>query len=458
MRRPLHCLLVAFLIFSLSVDTARACWHLRHAHRVHALHGCPPAPACYGGWSMAVVVTDVAVECGSSIAPRMDRMVSGHGTCGTGSFVEEIVCGPVVECCGEPIGRVAARAVITEQPVMAAESASVVAAPTPQPAFQAPAVVAESLAPAAPVAAEPVRTPGPIEPVPAAKGEQSVVSVAEPQPVNPLPPAERAVQPASADTPVEPLIPEPVVPAPEKPTVPAKDAAPQDVPAEPVIPELRPEAPAPPVDEPAAQPAGDVTNASPAAAPEPAAPPEEPAEPNLFEEVEATPVPPAAATEVFGPVETPSAPADETTPTPEPAAENADTAAATAAEPVQNEPAADDATAPAPAADVTPPPAAQEPAANEATDEQTPATEPVADPFSSTEPARRWIDATGRYAVVGTLLTVRESTAEIHTADGRTVSVPLDRLSPHDRAYAEQAADRQLAGPATPRPTDTAGM
>jgi hypothetical protein len=99
-----------------------------------------------------------------------------------------------------------------------------------------------------------------------------------------------------------------------------------------------------------------------------------------------------------------------------------------------------------------------EPAAEEAGEELDPAADAAADPFSATEPARRWIDATGRYAVVGTLLAVRQATAEIRTADGRTVTVPLDRLSPHDREYAEQAGGRQLAGPAAPQPTDTAGM
>ena len=98
----------------------------------------------------------------------------------------------------------------------------------------------------------------------------------------------------------------------------------------------------------------------------------------------------------------------------------------------------------------------QEPAAEEADQEE--AADAAADPFSATEPVRRWIDATGRYAVVGTLLAVREATAEIRKADGRTVSVPLDRLSPHDREYAEQVGPRLLAGPAAPRPTDTAGL
>lgn len=480
MRRPLHCLLVAVLIFSLSVDTARACWHLRHAHRVHVVYGCPPAAAYHGGWSRAVVVADVAVGCGTILHPGIETVVSGHGHCGAEHFAEEIACGTVVECCAEPVAHVAPEVVVSEQFGMAAPSAPVVAAPAPSPASPTPALVAETFAPKPPAAAEPVRIPEPIEPVPAGAGDQSVVSVAEPLPVDPLPATEQAVKPASADTPVEPLLPEPVLPGPETNAERAPETAAADT-AEPAIPEPRPEAPEPPLTEPSPQPADDVPNAPPAGVPEAATPeepavreavkekvaaplaPEEPVEPNLFEEVEATPVPPATASEVFepAPVETPSAAADETVPAPEPAADSADTAAATAAEPVQGGAAADEASEPAAAVDapaVNDTPAADEPAANEAIEAPTPATESTTDPFSSAEPARRWIDATGRYAVVGTLQAVREATAEIRTADGRTVSVPLDRLSPHDRSYAEQAADRQLAGPATARPTDTAGL
>jgi hypothetical protein len=152
-------------------------------------------------------------------------------------------------------------------------------------------------------------------------------------------------------------------------------------------------------------------------------------------------------------VETPAPLADETTPTPDATAEDAAPAADTAEKPTEEPPAADADQA----ADAAVPPAEPQEPATEKADQSEPA-EPAADPFSTTEPARRWIDATGRYAVVGTLLAVHEATAEIRTADGRTVTVPLDRLSPHDRAYAEQAGPRLLAGPAAPRPSDTAGL
>jgi hypothetical protein len=85
------------------------------------------------------------------------------------------------------------------------------------------------------------------------------------------------------------------------------------------------------------------------------------------------------------------------------------------------------------------------------------AVEPAADPLSRSERNRRWIDASGRYAVVGALVSVLDGRAEIRRPDGRSISVPLDRLSPFDRAYAEEAG-RWIAGAAVARPTETAGL
>ena len=190
---------------------------------------------------MAVVVADVAVGCGTTFHPGIETIVSGHGHCGAGHFAEEIACGTVVECCGEPVAHGATEIVVSEQFGMVAPSAPVVAAPAPP-----PAVVGETVPPTKPAAAEPVRAPEPIEPVPAGQGDQSVVSVAEPLPVNPLPATEQAVQPASADTPVEPLLPEPVPPAPETNAEQAPETTAADQ-TEPAIPEPRPEATEPPV-------------------------------------------------------------------------------------------------------------------------------------------------------------------------------------------------------------------
>jgi hypothetical protein len=478
-RRPLHCLLVALLIVSLSVDTARACWYLRHAHRVHAAHACPPMPACHGGWTHAVVVSDVAVGHGWAADPCVETVVFDAGPFENGSLVEEIACGATVECCDGQVAHQANETVVTEHSVTTMESDPIVSAPTTPLTFENPAVVAES-APAAtpaPAPAEPVPAPAPIEPVPAPQGEQSVVSIAEPQPVNPVPPAEQAVQPASVDTPVEPVIPEPAAPDREKMDEQVENAtAPGDTPVEPILPEPQPPAPELPATpaEPVApaeavpeepQPAAPAAPAEMLEEQAPPAAPEEPAEPNLFEEADASPVPPAAAETVEpAPFEAPSAPADEPPATPDATADESAPAAATEEAPMQDEAGADetavpetDAEVPAEDAPVTPA-ESSEPPAEEAGEEVDPAADAAADPFSATEPARRWIDATGRYAVVGTLLAVRQATAEIRTADGRTVTVPLDRLSRHDREYAEQAGGRLLAGPAAPRPTDTAGM
>jgi len=137
-RRPLHCLLVAILIFSLSVDTARACWHLRHAHRVHAAHACWPAAPRHGGWSHAVVVSDVAVGWGWSSEPCAEVVVIRANPC-----VEEIACGPTVVGCAPCIADVATETVIAEHSVVTSAPAPVVAAPTPQPRIETPPVVAE---------------------------------------------------------------------------------------------------------------------------------------------------------------------------------------------------------------------------------------------------------------------------------------------------------------------------
>jgi hypothetical protein len=244
-RRPLHCLLVAILIVSLSVDTARACWYLRHAHHAHVAHACLPAPVCHGGWGHAVVVSDVAVGHGWAADPCVETVVFDAGPFEGGPFVEEIACGAALECCDGQVADVVHETVVDEHAVATVEPAPIVAAPVPMTTIETPAAVAET-APAttpAPAPAEPVPAPAPIEPVPAATGEQSVVSIAEPQPVNPVPPAEQAVQPASADTPVEPVIPEPAAPDREQMEERAEEAAAEDAaPDEPILPQPQPAA------------------------------------------------------------------------------------------------------------------------------------------------------------------------------------------------------------------------
>jgi hypothetical protein len=86
-----------------------------------------------------------------------------------------------------------------------------------------------------------------------------------------------------------------------------------------------------------------------------------------------------------------------------------------------------------------------------------PAVEPVAEPeTAATEPPRRWIDASGAYATVGALVAVRGAAVEIRTAGGRSIVVPLARLSDYDRSYADAAAQRLAAR--APGTRDTAGL
>jgi hypothetical protein len=97
-------------------------------------------------------------------------------------------------------------------------------------------------------------------------------------------------------------------------------------------------------------------------------------------------------------------------------------------------------------------------------DESSPAEEPAApaDPFEAAdrgpqEPARRWIDQSGDYAVVGVLRAVRGDGTCVLDASGRTIEVSLQALSEFDRSYATEAAERLAAAPG-PESSDTAGL
>jgi hypothetical protein len=157
---------------------------------------------------------------------------------------------------------------------------------------------------------------------------------------------------------------------------------------------------------------------------EPAAAIEPPAveEPNMFEEVERAggPTAPIDAITPFSA----DAPLSDAPPMPEP-----------------------------PAADNAPEPASEEPAADE------PATEDPFDAANANEPVRRWIDRTGGYAVVGTLVAVGEDgTCELAAA-GRRLRVSIEALSDHDRDYARRATTRLTAGrTGKPATGDTAGL
>jgi hypothetical protein len=160
---------------------------------------------------------------------------------------------------------------------------------------------------------------------------------------------------------------------------------------------------------------------------------------------------PASATEPAGLVELPPAePPVAPQPPAAPAAEPGPPAPA--AEPVEDnifEDVPRDTDAEASAAPAAKPAAVAEPAE--------PAVEPVAEPeTAATEPPRRWIDASGAYATVGALVAVRGAAVEIRTAGGRSIVVPLARLSDYDRSYADAAAQRLAAR--APGTRDTAGL
>ena len=112
--------------------------------------------------------------------------------------------------------------------------------------------------------------------------------------------------------------------------------------------------------------------------------------------------------------------------------------------------------APAPAADAP----AEELPATESSSQEDPAA--PADPFDAAdqgprEPARRWIDRSGDYAVVGALRAVRGDGTCVLDAAGRTIEVPLQALSDFDRSYATEAVER-LTAASGPESSDTAGL
>lgn len=71
------------------------------------------------------------------------------------------------------------------------------------------------------------------------------------------------------------------------------------------------------------------------------------------------------------------------------------------------------------------------------------------------EPARLWVDATGRHAVVGVLVGVREDGTCILDTGSGMVGVSVESLRRRDRDYAEQAGGR-LAARERPAATATA--
>lgn len=107
--------------------------------------------------------------------------------------------------------------------------------------------------------------------------------------------------------------------------------------------------------------------------------------------------------------------------------------------------------------DESAPPAAEEPVGDEPSGDDDEPVAPAVDPFDAAvrpvEPVRRWIDRSGGYAVVASLVAVREDGMCVLAAAGRRLTVPLDALSDHDRDYATRAEGRLATGPRHVRAT-----
>lgn len=509
MRRSLHAFLVGLLTLSFSVDTAKACWYLRHGRGACVVRpACPPPVAWQAPATVRVIVIQPA-DCGWT--GDFAGAVSGFA-------YEEIACGPSVACCGAG-GSPVATVVQPPSGVITVPTPAPVHAWAPRPEVVQPSVPSSVALPLAqPQPAEAVRetprslpavaqpelpNPSPltVAPTPALSGPPLTVTptpapTPAPAPVPDLQPVAPAtnVQPVAPEKPAvvlpveaKPIEVKPVAPVEEpapvvekKPEPPAVDPFADPVPAEkplptepapPEKPAVPPKDPVPPAEpEVEGEPAPSPTPVPEEKVPEPAPqPPAAPAEENLFDappaakpakpQAEPTPVEPADEPEPTSDAEPDAKPKPE--PTVEPPADETP-----AAKPAADDPAEASQATPAkvPAATETDADAAGEKAGETekakpaAKDEPAPA-EPAFDPFSSAEPLRRWIDDTGRHAVVGRFVATGADGVELLTPDGRTLVVPVERLSPVDRSYASEAAARQVAAKRSlPAPGTTAGL
>ena len=472
MRRCLHAFLVGVLTLSMSMDTARACWYLRRScHRsVHHAVVCPPVTVVYAvpavNWSAAPCGYE-EVPCGYEVVsaipcdPCAGEIVASDVTVGAEAVMEHVVEGAIVE------GAIVEGAIEG----MGEASAEVVARPAPVATGARPA--AESVSAAVEPAAEPTLAAEPtpaggdvtlpdLQPAgdavqPASALAEAAAPAAE-EPATPMP--LEGVEPAAVESAEEPMVEEPG----EVPADPGSEVTDGEAPAEPTAPE---------------EPAVPETPAIPETEPEM---PAEPSEPNLFEENEGEPAAgaiPADAdmtapegTEAEEPMTDPEPFGGELTPEPfEPAADDGGAPAAgdePMEEPVSpaedaplsdDEPAAESAPEAVPAAEPTD---GADPLSEEAAPDDAPAAPANsldAAARRSGEPVRRWIDHSGSYAVVGVLVAVRADGRCVIDAGHRTIAVPLEALSSHDRDYAERAGARMTArrgGP--PAAGDTAGL
>ena len=375
MRRCLHAFLVGVLTLSMSMNTARACWYLRHGCHVrhHVVVVCPPAietiPAGVAGSAFPC--------CGECGDPVVDWVVDGRLVAGGDwQVAEDVVVGESFKD--------AASSCDCGGGVVALESETVVA--DHEGVSSVVGLAVEHLA-------------GSEHPV--TVGHEGTESIAAPQPPRAEPVAEN---PAPASAPIPDL----------KPTEDVRQAVALGEPEAQSNVVLPTE---PPMEEPAPSPK-----------PQQEAPPTV-VEPNIFEEVDQAAHEPAAGDGTVGEASAP----EETS----------------SSEPVSGEPVPED----EPAAD----PPGETPA-----DSPAPTEPSAADPLAAVrgtarEPARRWIDRSGDYALVGTLRAVRRDGTCVLEAAGRTIEVPLEVLSDFDRTYATAAAER-LAAAAEPESGATAGL
>jgi len=495
-RRCLHAFLTALLAVSLLAAPARACWRSRQSRPcrpVYAMPSCPPAT-----WYESRPCAGVVV-------------------------VVEQVCQPVSVCCGEPV--VVAETHAHALPTVVAGEAEVTNGAAP------PAAVADRAMPTPAVAETETHEPGleRIAPPPALEPAGGVTPASNEQPVlEPTlagPPQTDAVpavpddrdmqedagepegvagtggstdpeQPLSADAaadapavadesqPNEPPM-EEAVAAEEPPAEPPSAPSPDPEPAPAADPEPAPAAEPDPEPEPAAEPEPEP---APPAEPEPAPaaePDPEPEPGNIFDEFdeldadesEESPAGEAAMAEpAADPFGEESAGADGTE-TPEAVAEDALAPAADELDPVPSAGAAAEEIIENSEPEAVPQPVEAEPTDGDAgaTDPfpaaEVPAVEaeeqPAADFLATSEPLRRWIDATGTASIVATLVDVGEGGCVLETR-GRRVVVPFGKLSQHDRDYVRRAGIRlansrsqeagDTAAAAAPAPTDTAGL
>lgn len=328
------------------------------------------------------------------------------------------------QCCVPADG--SAHAVVDDADETAPTITSIPPAGEPEPAPPRPTQPPLPLEPVAPASAEkPIPAPVPLSPEPVAepqfrsaaeilaesaeqqRREQAALEAAAPVPP-PAPPTPEPKFKTAAEILAESAAEEAAVP----PSTPAPPPAVAEAPAE----QPMAKEPAPPADE-------------------PAAPATKPAPENLFDDGDD--------------------PADDADPGPRRPIKKPSEPTRAAQDNLFDEPDAPEAHDSPPPRDEEPLPADEPPAEEPAAAEADPSA--VLEPPA--EPVRRWIDDTGRHETIGRLVAIRPDAVRILKDNGRHATVPLARLSRHDRAYVATTGARLAAEqgrPQAPAVTDTA--